>query len=339
MPPGPPRRGLRLVPGAGGVALWPRRDEGLAAIHLHQGRDAVVGRRVGREQVVRALARQRVDDEHVARGRIALGVVVRNAVRIGLDLAQGAGQRLGVAADLGAATVGLVFAAAADRHLHQGRGDRRQDRQDDRANHAAWPVAAAAEEEGDVGQGRDGAGDGGGDRHGQRVAVLHVGQLVGHDAADLAPVERHQQAARGGHGGVLRIAAGGEGVRLVLVDHIDFRRRQAGAGGQVLDVGGEVADQGLGMALVDRLGPVHGEHDLVGVPVADQVHARAQQEGHGHAGRPPDQIADTHEQGGHGGEQGEGTKVVTHGLRPGVRITGYAPQYGGLSETDEAALA
>ena len=41
--------------------------------------DAVLGRRVGGEEVVALVGVQRVDDEHVRRGRIALGGVVVDA--------------------------------------------------------------------------------------------------------------------------------------------------------------------------------------------------------------------------------------------------------------------
>ena len=61
---------------------------------------------------------------------------------------------------------------------------------------------------------RDGAGDGRGDGHGQRVAVLDVRQLVRHDAGDLlaaSAICSRPVVAR--DGGVLGIAAGGEGVR------------------------------------------------------------------------------------------------------------------------------
>jgi len=64
--------------------------------HRHQGRHAVLGRRVGRKQIVGPGAGQRVDDEHVAGRRVAFSVHVRDLPGIGLDLQQGVGQGLGV---------------------------------------------------------------------------------------------------------------------------------------------------------------------------------------------------------------------------------------------------
>ena len=77
-------------------------------------------------------------------------------------------------AELRAAAIGGVFARAADRHLQQRRGNRRNDHREQRANHTrAFAIArAAAEEHAEVRQHRDGAGDGGRYRHGERVAVL-----------------------------------------------------------------------------------------------------------------------------------------------------------------------
>ena len=73
----------------------------------------------------------------------------------------------------------------------------------------------------------DGAGQGRGDRHGQRVAVAHMRQLVRDDAGDLLLIQALQQAGRHGDGGVLRIAAGGEGVGLRRL-HDDRRAASAG---------------------------------------------------------------------------------------------------------------
>ena len=64
--------------------------------------------------------------------------------------------------------------------------------------------------------------------------MAHVAQLMRHHAGDLLAAEMAQQAGGRGHGGVLGIAAGGEGVGLLLVDDVDARHRQAGALGEVL---------------------------------------------------------------------------------------------------------
>ena len=61
-------------------------------------------------------------------------------------------------------------------------------------------------------EGADEAGDAGGHRGDEDVAVLHVGELVGQHALELPAVEDAQDALGDGHGGVLRVAPGGEGV-------------------------------------------------------------------------------------------------------------------------------
>ena len=69
----------------------------------------------------------------------------------------------------------------------------------------------------------------------QRVAVLHMGELVRHHARDLLVAEPLQQAGGGAHRRVFGIAPGREGIRLVAVDDVDARHRQAGVGGELLD--------------------------------------------------------------------------------------------------------
>ena len=61
----------------------------------------------------------------------------------------------------------------------------------------------------------------------KRIAVLHMRQLMRHDAGHLLIAQLLEQPGGGGHRGVLRVAAGGEGVGLRVVDQIDLRHRQA----------------------------------------------------------------------------------------------------------------
>ena len=72
----------------------------------------------------------------------------------------------------------------------------------ERADHAdaAAVVAVAAEHHAELHVLRehgDGAADGGGHRHGQRVVVLHVRELVRDDAGQLLAAQRLQQPGRG----------------------------------------------------------------------------------------------------------------------------------------------
>src|SRR5438094_133940 len=82
---------------------------------------------------------------------------------------------------------------------------------------SAAPSATAAgdgapEEEEQLRGVADDSCQGGGHGADQRVAALHVAELVGQHRLDVAPVHRLEQA--GGHRdrGVLGVAAGGEGV-------------------------------------------------------------------------------------------------------------------------------
>ena len=76
-----------------------------AALRSHrlQRRDAVLGGGMGGEQIVHALAGQRVDDEQMRGRRIALGIRVRDAAARARDLAERRGEPQRLAADLGAA--------------------------------------------------------------------------------------------------------------------------------------------------------------------------------------------------------------------------------------------
>ncbi len=79
---------------------------------------------------------QRIDDEHVRRGRVGVGGRVGQALGGALDLAQRVGQPVRTAADLGAGLVGVILARPADRRLHQHGGDGRQHHHQDDADNA-----------------------------------------------------------------------------------------------------------------------------------------------------------------------------------------------------------
>ena len=83
--------------------------------------------------------------------------------------------------------------------------------------------------------------------------LLDVGELVGEDAAQLVLGEQFGDPAGDGDRGVLGVAAGGEGVGLVLGDHVEARHRQAGARRQFAHDLVEPRRFGL----LDRLGAAH----------------------------------------------------------------------------------
>ena len=102
------------------------------------------------------------------------------------------------------------------------------------------------------------------------------------------------------------VAPGRERVGLRIVHQVDARHRQAGALRQLAHQAHEL---GRG-PLVDLVGAVHRQHELVGVPVGEQVHAGGDQQGDHGAGLAADQEADTHEQGGEPCQQDGGTHIV-----------------------------
>ena len=143
-----------------------------------------------------------------------------------------------------------------------------------------------------------------------------MGQLVRHHPAHLLARQHVQQAGGGADGGVLGVSARGEGVGLIIRNDGDLRLGQAGVAGHLTHVGDIISDHGVGVLLVDRLGPVHLQHDLVGVPVAEQIHPAREQQGDRHAGAATDHIADPCEQGRHRRQQNEGLQMVHRGSIP-----------------------
>ncbi len=232
--------------------------------HIHGHRlqrgDAAFGVRMGGKQIVHRPPGERVDDEHMCRCRMTLGILVGNMGRSAGDLAKRRGKPQGIAADLRAAPVCGIFASPADCHLHQHGRQRRDDHGDKGTDptERAVAVAPAAEKESEIAEHRDGAGERRCYRHGQRIAVLDVRQFMRHDAGHFLRRERVQQAGRGGDGGILGIAAGGEGIRLRAVVEIDARHGQAGIGGEIADH----AEKLRRAVLVDSLGIVGRQHHV-----------------------------------------------------------------------------
>ena len=67
--------------------------------------------------------------------------------------------------------------------------------------------------------------------------------------------------------------------------------------------------------LVDFPRAVQREHELVGVPVAHEVHHRGDQQGHHRAARPADEETDGHEQGREPCQQHGGSHII-HDVNP-----------------------
>ncbi len=155
--------------------------------------------------------------------------------------------------------VGLVFAGAGDRHLQQQRGEGAEegDDEEDDGVGAAFAIICApptmAPQRRQVHEHGERAGDGGGDRTDEDVAVAHVRQLVGDHALELLLVHDLEQTLGGGDGGVAGIAAGGEGVGRRVGDDVDLRHGEVLALGQLSD---DAVEGGRGL-LVHLLRVVH----------------------------------------------------------------------------------
>jgi len=108
---------------------------------------------------------------------------------------------------------------------------------------------------------------------------------------------------------VFRAAAGREGVRLVLVDDVDPRHRQAGALGELLDDAVELGR----LVRSDLLRVGHAQDHAVAVPVGEEVHAQRCDQGDQQAGMAAEQIADDQEEAREGCQKEGGAEVVHAG--------------------------
>jgi hypothetical protein len=109
------------------MRLLPRSTLVRLPCHFVQPRDAVLNIGVRREEIVHPGTGERVDDEEVGGSGIALGRRIGHLLGSALNLAQGGSEREGTLASLSADPVRLIFAPAADLHLHKAHGERPQD--------------------------------------------------------------------------------------------------------------------------------------------------------------------------------------------------------------------
>jgi hypothetical protein len=135
-----------------------------------------------------------------------------------------------------------------------------------------------------------------------------VGELVGQHALQLLFVEDAHDPFGHGHGGVLGVSPGGEGIGLLGRDEVHARHRHAGLTGQPPH---DAVEPG-GLGLADRLGTIHRQHDLVGPPVAGEVHRQREHEGDHHALTPAEGTAEQDEHGGQDRQQQRGLENVGH---------------------------
>jgi len=143
-----------------------------------------------------------------------------------------------------------------------------------------------------MGQIGDGTGEGGRNCGDQDVPVFYMSQFMGHDPGQFLVGEEPHDAGRGGNSGMLRVATGGKGVRAVVLNDVHLRHRQSGTPGKGSH---DPVETGV-VTLLDRLRPVHPEHDLVGEPVGKKVHPPGQQKGCRHPPSAADCAADQYQQ-------------------------------------------
>src|ERR671912_2274910 len=231
-----------------------------------------------------------VDDVEV--GRRAVGHL--EDFSVATDLLQSVGESLGVAGEPYGRSVGKELALAAYGELQetgeQGREDGEDDGDEDHddlqlsatvsspapSSPSSTEPQAAQEEVGDQDRGADQDTD----EHGiADVEVGDVRHLVRHDALELVAVELFEEATGDGDGGVLGVAARGEGVRGGIVDDVDLRHRETRCYGHLLD---HVEEYGC-VIVCDLPGPRCGKDHLVAREVTDEPGGHAHYQGQGEA--------------------------------------------------------
>ena len=141
----------------------------------------------------------------------------------------------------------------------------------------------------------------------------HAGQLLaGQDAAD---------AGSDGHGGVLRVAPGGESIGRQIVNFVHFGHRHIGQVGLFRHQPIEFRVVRLGDG--PRVG--HTQGDAVAEPVGAEVHHQGEQQRNDDAGLPAQGAADGQQQTGQQHQQEKGLDGVhsaslANGIRKGVLL-------------------
>jgi hypothetical protein len=209
---------------------------------LHQRRHPRIDRRVGVEDVGESLAR--IVDAHLHhRGGRA------RKLAAALDLAQRRNHRVGILGELDRACVGQVFAFARQREADDDRqhpGDGNEHEGDEyhqpRAAPAIAAVAAAPTEaplehqaKDELGEEGDDPGDDDGDHQQAHVAVADVGQFVAEHRLDFGVVKRIEKPGGDRDRVLLLVHPRGEGVEVVILDHLELGRGNAARDAEVLE--------------------------------------------------------------------------------------------------------
>ena len=155
---------------------------------------------------------------------------------------------------------------------------------------------------------RDRAGKSRGDRADQNVAVADVAEFVGQHAFQFFVSQQIENALGHGNRSMLRIASGGKGIGRVGWNHVHLRHGQADLLSQALD--GVVGARQL--LARDRLRAIHGQRDLVGEEIRNEIHDRGEGQRQQHSVLSTEGAAHEHQQQRQRGQQKRGLECVSH---------------------------
>ena len=166
--------------------------------------------------------------------------------------------------------VGFVFAGAADSHLNQHGGDRRQNNHGQRSDRIAVLVVRAAEEGQKLRGIGDHAGHHGGDRRSQDVAVFDMGKLMAQHAGQLPVIQHVHDAGRDSDSRVIRIAPRGKGIWHIRVYDADFRHGKISICCQLFHQSIELRSVFAG----DFLSAIGAQNHRITKPVRKDIHTK-----------------------------------------------------------------
>jgi len=133
-----------------------------------------------------------------------------------------------------------------------------------------------------------------------------VGELVPDHTGEFSGAQHVEQAGRGGNRCMVRVAPGRKCIGLRVLHQKGTRHWQPGAAAELAH---EPDEFGCG-AVVNLLSPVHRKHELVGPPIAEQVHCDSYNKGDHHALWAAEEIPDCHEERGQPRQQDGGARVI-----------------------------
>ena len=105
---------------------------------------------------------------------------------------------------------------------------------------------------------------------------------------------------------MLRVSPGGKGIRLIVLDDVDLRHRQARLLGKLMHGANKVGRR----RFIDLSRAIHRQENAIGIPIGEQVGGGRKQKRNHHPGLAADQKADEKEESGKGRHQHSGAYYV-----------------------------